>query len=361
MNALSKMAKVSVDAAKLASFSLIIGLAYGEASYATTFKASATTTGFDSGFNRISENLDGFFGTSLFTAIAGQNDFFRVSFDEGPTDVFIKSVTFDLTETLEAISDAYFDPIELGFDATPKVGLASGINIGDISFSPVERGTGPLGFGPSSLTISFALGSFGLGDFFTFGADSNAVGSDSLDFLAFLNPFFMDDVTLFNDTGADFANAGVRFLVELESGETSSSIFQQAGLFSSLAELGIAQFPNGTETAMLAQTNLGGTSAATMQTSLVSANTFAGPSDATAACQTIGASDFGSAIGLDGEALESCSIILTVLQQENLFSSAARVEVNLAGGGGTSVPEPGSVLGLLAALTAGFKLLKQKL
>lgn len=359
MKALPKMAKVSVDAAKLASLSLIFGLVYGEASHATTFRASATTTGFDSGFNRISENLDGVFGTSLFTAIAGQNDFFRVSFDEGPADTFIKSVTFDLTETLEAISDAYFDPIELGFDATPKVGLASGINLGDISFSPVERGTGPLGFGPSSLTISFAPGSFGLGDFFTFGADSNAVGSDSLDFLAFLNPVFMDNVTLFNDTGADFANAGVRFLVELESGETSSSIFQQAGLFGSLAELGDALFPSGTETTTLAQTNLAGTSAAMMQTSLVSTNTLAGQSDTMAACQTIGAMDFGNAIGLDGDALESCSMILTVLQQENLFSSVAGVEVNLAGGGGTSVPEPGSVLGLLAALVAGFKLLKQ--
>ncbi|NEP18838.1 MAG: hypothetical protein F6J97_18385 [Leptolyngbya sp. SIO4C1] len=210
-------------------------LATAAPGHAANLKVSAKASGLDSGFNRISDDLDSFLGIPITSFFFGSNDFFEISVEGGPADASVKSITLDLTETRESESDAYFDPIDLGFDATPEVGQTLNIDESDITFSEVARGAPNAPLGPSTLTASFAPGSFGAGSAFTFGADTNSVGSDFFPFLIPFEPFFEDPVSEFNDTGADFGIAGIRFLVELESGETGAALFEQTGLLSSTA------------------------------------------------------------------------------------------------------------------------------
>ncbi len=226
--------KVSLSAAGAA----LLTLAMGTASQAASLKVSATTFGYDSGLNAISADIPNLNAQNQ--AALGNDDFFRISFDEGPVDQFIKSITIDLTETKLGTSDAWFDNLDfVGYDASPESGQTNGFSPSDITFSPVNHdGT------TTALTVSFATGSFGWGDSFTFGVDTNSVGDDevpltpSLDVL--LASLLGHDASGFNDTGADFGLAGVKFLVELESGETGEAIFDQTGPVSSKAEVTFA-------------------------------------------------------------------------------------------------------------------------
>jgi hypothetical protein len=140
--------------------------------------------------------------------------------DEGDTsDVFIKSIWIDLAAGGD--DDAYFD--YSGFAPTVNLGSLQGLTESDIAFTPLE-GTEVLApsFNPddgdtSVLQISFAAGSFGLGDSFQFGAETD---------------FLTEDV---RDDGDDFARAGVAITLELEDGSVETVTFSEVENNHSLA------------------------------------------------------------------------------------------------------------------------------
>lgn len=140
--------------------------------------------------------------------------------DEGETsDIFIKSIWIDLAAGGD--EDAYFD--YSGFAPTLNLGSLQGLIASDITFTSLA-GTEVLAssFNPddgdtSRLQISFAAGSFGLGDSFEFGAET--------DYLA-------DDV---RDDGDDFASAGVAITLELEDGSVETVTFSEVENNHSLA------------------------------------------------------------------------------------------------------------------------------
>lgn len=93
--------------------------------------------------------------------------FWGVSFAKGCDDGYISSITIDLTAGSDA--NAVFD-LEGSGSYGPVIGSKSGLSSSDISFSDSD--------GKSSLTISFAEGSFGVGDSLLFGADTDYLKDD---------------------------------------------------------------------------------------------------------------------------------------------------------------------------------------
>ncbi len=90
------------------------------------------------------------------------NNFFDVSFDNGPTGISLTKFTIDLSP-----ANAFFDPT----DSPPGVsgsGLATsglnGIGLGDITFSGLTDGS-------QNLTVNFTPSTFTVGDSFAFGSD----------------------------------------------------------------------------------------------------------------------------------------------------------------------------------------------
>jgi hypothetical protein len=132
--------------------------------------------------------------------------------DEGDTsDVFIKSIQIDLAAGGD--NDAYFD--YSGLAPLLNLGSLQGLTDSDITFTPLA-GTPVLApsFNPedgdsSVLQISFAAGSFGIGDSFQFGAETD---------------YLTDDV---RDDGDDFARAGVAITLELEDGSVETVSFSE--------------------------------------------------------------------------------------------------------------------------------------
>ncbi len=154
------------------------------------------------------------------------DDFFTVSFNAGPLDAFVESITFDLGVDV----DAAFDNRDFFFyNASPEVGQLNGLTAGDISFSTVTRNDFDNPNPTTSLTVSFAEGSFGLGDWFTFGVDTNAVGNDSIPQLSLFNALTNDELSTLNDAGDDFGEAGVTFSVNFENGKSGEGTFAVAG------------------------------------------------------------------------------------------------------------------------------------
>lgn len=214
---------------------LSLGLGLGQSAQAISVNIVAETNGFDSGLDRV----------------LGLNSFFNVGFkaSEDP-NAYIKSVKFDLRAGGD--KDAAFDNQDfLVFDARPAVGqTGGGLNANAISFSSVNRNdfvNAAQGKTTSSLIVNFLPQAFKPGSFFSFGVDTNAVGTDSFPFLALLSAFTGDDVTTFNDTGADFGRAGVAFIVDLMKGDgssaTVSSTFRTTGLYASQAQITNAPEP----------------------------------------------------------------------------------------------------------------------
>ncbi len=140
-------------------------------------------------------------------------DFFSLAIeDAGDTsDVFVKSIQIDLAAGGD--NDAYFD--YSGFPPTLNLNTLQGLEAGDITFTSLEGSeVFATSFRPedgdtSLLEISFAEGSFGIGDSFQFGAET--------DFLAV-------DV---RDDGDDFARAGVALTIELEDGSFETVTFSE--------------------------------------------------------------------------------------------------------------------------------------
>ncbi len=164
------------------------------------------------------------------------NDFFKVGFNAGPLDAYVESITFDLGSD----PGAAFDNRDFFlYNASPKVGLTGGLNASDISFSTVTRNDFDNRNPTRLLTINFAQGSFGFGDFFSFGVDTNGVGSDVIAALADFNELTNDDLTTFNDTGADFGRAGIKFAVKLENGKSGQSNFAVVAPMASVAQVNI--------------------------------------------------------------------------------------------------------------------------
>ncbi|MGB3532159.1 MAG: PEP-CTERM sorting domain-containing protein [Microcoleaceae cyanobacterium] len=141
------------------------------------------------------------------------SDFFSFRIDDtGDTsDVFIKSIQIDLAAGGD--SDAYFD-----FQSfAPTLNLASlqGISESDITFTSlagsqvVAPGFNPDDGDTSLLQISFAFGSFGIGDSFQFGADTDNLANDR------------------RDDGDDFARAGAALTLELEDGTFETVSFSE--------------------------------------------------------------------------------------------------------------------------------------
>jgi hypothetical protein len=132
--------------------------------------------------------------------------------DEGDTsDVFVKSIWIDLAAGGD--DDAYFD--YSGFAPTLSLGSLQGVTESDITFTPLA-GTEVLSpsFNPddgdtSLLQISFAAGSFGIGDSFQFGAETDFLTEDA------------------RDDGDDFAQAGVAITLELEDGSMETVTFSE--------------------------------------------------------------------------------------------------------------------------------------
>lgn len=93
--------------------------------------------------------------------------FWGVNFAKGCDDGYISSITIDLGAGGD--HNAVFD-LEGNYSYGPVIGGKSGLSNSDISFSDSD--------GESSLTISFADGSFGVGDWLLFGADTDYLGDD---------------------------------------------------------------------------------------------------------------------------------------------------------------------------------------
>jgi hypothetical protein len=90
------------------------------------------------------------------------NDFFKVKFNTGPSNVFLKSISIDLTPV-----NAIFDPTDAppGFAGSPfSTSSLVGLGAGDISVSGNVDGS-------KNLTLSFSPGTFAVGDSFNFGID----------------------------------------------------------------------------------------------------------------------------------------------------------------------------------------------
>ncbi|NJR71284.1 MAG: PEP-CTERM sorting domain-containing protein [Synechococcales cyanobacterium CRU_2_2] len=164
------------------------------------------------------------------------NDFFKIGFNAGPLNTYIESITFDLSSD----PDAAFDSQDFfRYEALPKVGMTQGLSASDISFSAVTRNDDDNPNPTRLLKINFAQGSFGLGDFFSFGVDTNGVGSDVIAALAQLNSLTNDKLSTFNDTGADFGRAGIKFAVKLENGKSGEGTFGVVNPVASAARVNI--------------------------------------------------------------------------------------------------------------------------
>ena len=133
-------------------------------------------------------------------------DQFAFSFDSGLAGVYVTQISIDLRAGPD--TDAIFDT-RGGGSFGPALGTLTGIDAGDITFSPADGE-------PDSpvLTLDFAPGSFEIGDEVRFGVDT--------DFLS-------------GDRGSDFASRGVTFTVTLSDGSTTTVTYGSDGAGGSVA------------------------------------------------------------------------------------------------------------------------------
>ncbi len=147
-------------------------------------------------------------------------DFYGVQFLSGPVSSFIQSVTWDISSDTNAFFD--FDGAGSFGNATlPVVGARVGLTMADISFTLIGA-VGGNSQHPNILRANFFPGSFGIGDSFRFGADTD---------------FFVFDPA----PGSVFGNGGAVFSVLLESGQSASSNFVVVNTQQSLATVNVNQ------------------------------------------------------------------------------------------------------------------------
>jgi hypothetical protein len=147
---------------------------------------SADTTGVDSGANRV----------------ANANNFFGVSFDNGPVGTFLKSFTFDLSSD----SNAFFTNLPV---PSLSVGSSNGVSASDVNFA--------ISSDRKSLKATLADGAFIAGESLRFGVNTDGVGPSILGIDRF-------------DLGADFGRAQVLFSTVLSNGTSGSAQFNVASL-----------------------------------------------------------------------------------------------------------------------------------
>ncbi len=145
--------------------------------------------------------------------------------DETESDLFIQSITFDLAAGGD--QDAFFD--YSGYAPTLNLSSLQGLTGSDITFTslPGTEVFSPF-FNPddgdtSALKISFESGSFGIGDAFKFGAETDSLNAD------------------IRDDGDDYARAGVEIILELEDGTIETVTFQEVENNHSIAIQSIIQ------------------------------------------------------------------------------------------------------------------------
>jgi hypothetical protein len=150
-------------------------------------------------------------------------EFYGVEYMEGRQDEYIGSITYDIT----VVSGAFFDfdgDACFGNATYPVLATLVGLNAADITwefldpvegFNATEPDLGdwldPFGGGrdplhPARLVFHFAAGSFGVGDSFTFGADTD---------------WFVSDPA----PGSVFGAAASPFTVTLETGPSETEVF----------------------------------------------------------------------------------------------------------------------------------------
>ena len=137
---------------------------------------------------------------------------------------FIQSVSFDLRADSNSFFDFDGDVGSLNSQATPVLGTLTGLTSGDIGFIFTNLVSG-IASHPATLTFTFAPGSFGPGDAFSWGADTE---------------FFVRDVPT---PGGVFGEGGAIFAAVLESGQSSSLPFFTINEFVSVAAISICPCP----------------------------------------------------------------------------------------------------------------------
>ena len=148
-------------------------------------------------------------GATIFAVTAGNDtgttpNMYEVAFTSGLAGEFVASVSINLAADPAGFFD--FDGIGSFADATtPVFGAMSGLVAGDITpvFGNLIGGDPQH---PSLLTFNFLPGTFGVGDFFRFGADTD---------------FFVSDPT----PGGAFGAAPAVFSVVLQGGASGSDPF----------------------------------------------------------------------------------------------------------------------------------------
>lgn len=146
----------------------------------------------------------------------GEPDFYGVNFSSGSGS--IQSITYNLRAGAD--NDALFDfsSSRTGYGPVVDTNSLNGISASNITFSP-NSGTTP------TLTVSFAPSSFGVGDSFRFGADTDFLASASL------------------ESGGSFGAQAVSFIVTLEDGSFGSTTFSPLNDTQSVATVSTQAVP----------------------------------------------------------------------------------------------------------------------
>jgi hypothetical protein len=178
-------------------------------------------------------------GATIFAVAAGNDthstpDMYEIAFTSGAVGEFVASVSIDLG----ADPDAFFDFDAIGSFAgatSPVFGAMGGLVGGDITpvFGNFIDGDPQH---PSLLTFNFLAGSFGIGDFFRFAADTD---------------FFVSEPA----PGSAFGEAPAVFSVVLQGGAAGSDAFDVVNISLSFARVTIT--PSAPEPATLVLLGLG--------------------------------------------------------------------------------------------------------
>jgi hypothetical protein len=149
-------------------------------------------------------------------------NYYSVAYTSGVS--FIQSVTFDLRADVGGFFDFDGDLGSLNSQTIPVLGTLTGLAPNDVSYV-FSNFVGGNSLRPATLTFNFAPGSFGPGDSFSWGADTE---------------FFVRD----NPTpGGVFGEGGAIFSALLESGQSSSLPFSRINEFASVASISICPCP----------------------------------------------------------------------------------------------------------------------